>query len=140
MKVGGLADLIEWVDGINRRASSDLAEVVVEGRRDERALRLLGVRARFVRASDLLRELRDEGEARVRGRVFIILTDFDKEGIKIYEKLKKRITSCGGNVDDMPRVSYLRMGLPPLLEEIEGFLERRFPDWDLIIGSRSEWS
>ncbi|MEM2218678.1 MAG: hypothetical protein QXO55_05430 [Candidatus Korarchaeum sp.] len=133
-----LLSLIEWVSEVNSRASSDLVEVVVEGPRDERALKLLGVKASFTHARDLMMEIRDEGGSRIRGKSFIIMTDFDKEGINIYDKLKSIITECGGSVDDRPRVEYRRRGLPPLIEELEGFLKRRFPDWDMIVGSHLE--
>ncbi|MEM3481295.1 MAG: hypothetical protein QW576_06395, partial [Candidatus Korarchaeum sp.] len=83
-----LLSLIEWVSEVNSRASSDLVEVVVEGPRDERALKLLGVKASFTHARDLMMEIRDEGGSRIRGKSFIIMTDFDKEGINIYDKLK----------------------------------------------------
>lgn len=138
MKVNELLlSITEWVDGVNSRISSGLVEVVVEGPRDERALKLLGVRANFTRAKDLMTEIRDRGCSRVKGRSFIIMTDFDKEGKIIYSKLKDTITSCGGDVDDRPRAEYRRKGLPPLIEELEGFLGRRFPDWDAIVSSRS---
>lgn len=132
-----LLSVTEWVDEVNSRTSSGLVEVVVEGPKDERTLKLLGIRANFTRVRDLMKEIRDRGCSRVNGRSFIIMTDFDKEGKIIYSKLKDTITRYGGDVDDRPRVEYRRRGFPPLIEELEGFLRRRLPDWDAIISSRS---
>jgi 5S rRNA maturation endonuclease (ribonuclease M5) len=133
-----LESLIEWRDLMRARASSETAEVVVEGPRDKEALSLLGIRANYTYAGSLLRDLRELGEGRVKGKTFIIMTDFDKEGIKINEKLKIILTQYGGNLDDGPRNEYLRRGFPTLIEELRGFLERRFPDWDLIVSSHSD--
>ncbi|MCS7103072.1 MAG: hypothetical protein NZ992_04220 [Candidatus Korarchaeum sp.] len=133
-----LLSLTEWVNEVNSRTSSDLVELVVEGPRDERALKLLGVRANFTRAKDLMTEIRERGGSRVKGKSFIIMTDFDREGRIIHSKLKDAITRCGGSVDERPRAEYRRKGLPPLIEELEGFLKRRFPNWDMIVSFRSE--
>lgn len=133
-----LLSLAEWVNRVNSRTSSDLVEIVVEGPRDERALKLLGVKANFTHARDLIVEIRNKGESRVKGKSFIIMTDFDEEGNSIYNRLKDSITRYGGSVDDRPRAEYRRRGLPPLIEELDGFLRRRFPNWDMIVSSHLE--
>lgn len=129
---GLISDLVDWVDGVNSRVSSGGVEVVVEGSRDEEALLFVGIRASFTRARDLLRDLMEEGGSRVKGRTFIIMTDFDEEGCSLHSLLKEKIVSLGGRVDDSPRNEYKRKGFPQLIEDLKGFLERRFPDWDLL--------
>ncbi|MDK2383244.1 MAG: hypothetical protein QI199_00350, partial [Candidatus Korarchaeota archaeon] len=109
---------------MNSRASFSDVEVIVEGPRDEAALEDIGVHATFTHASRLIREIRDLGEARVIGRTFIILTDFDTEGSDLHDRLKRIITEMGGKVDEFPRSYYRSIGLPPLVEEVSGFLKR----------------
>jgi 5S rRNA maturation endonuclease (ribonuclease M5) len=131
-----LKSLMEWRDQISMRASSETVEIVVEGPKDKEALSLLGIKANYTYAGSLLRDVRELGERRVRGRTFIIMTDFDKEGMKIYGKLKTILTQYGGKLDEGPRNEYRRRGFPKLIEELRGFLERRFPDWDLLLNSQ----
>ncbi len=131
--------VVEWVRELNSRASFSDVEVIVEGPRDEAALEGVGVRATFVYASSLVKEVRELGEGRVIGRTFIILTDFDDEGRDLHDKLKRMITELGGKVDESPRSSYKALGLPPLIEEVEVFLRRRVRDWsELMADWRSE--
>ncbi len=131
--------VVDWVRKLNSRASFSDVEVIVEGPRDEAALEDIGVHATFTHASRLIREIRDLGEARVIGRTFIILTDFDTEGSDLHDRLKRIITEMGGKVDEFPRSYYRSIGLPPLVEEVSGFLKRRVVDWSILIeGWRSE--
>jgi 5S rRNA maturation endonuclease (ribonuclease M5) len=62
--------------------NEDVTYVIVEGRKDKEALRKLGYKGKIVYANKLKRI--KEGKA-------VILTDFDKEGIKIAERIKKEI-------------------------------------------------
>ncbi len=131
--------VVDWVRKLNSRASFSDVEVIVEGPKDEAALGGIGVRATFTHASQLIRDIRELGEARVIDRTFIILTDFDKEGIALHDKLKRMITELGGKVDEFPRSYYKSIGLPPLVEEVSGFLKRRVVDWSILTaGWRSE--
>ncbi len=118
---------------MNSRASFPDVEVIVEGPRDEAALEWMGIRATFVYASSLMKDVRELGERRVIDRTFIILTDFDNEGRNLHDKLKIIITELGGKVDEFPRSSYKSLGLPPLIEEVEGFLRRRVSDWNELM-------
>ncbi len=124
--------MVDWVRKLNSRASFSDVEVVIEGPRDEAALEDIGVRAIFTHASRLIRDIRELGEVRVIDRTFIILTDFDKEGIALHDKLKRMITELGGKVDEFPRSYYKSIGLPPLVEEVGGFLKRRVVDWSIL--------
>lgn len=126
--------MLKWISEINSLASFPDVEVIVEGSRDEAALRALGAQATFVHASDLLRELREKGGDRVRGKTFVIMTDFDGEGLMLHKRLRRIITEMGGKVEDSLRRDYRSLGLPPLIEEVKGFIERRVPDWSLLTG------
>ncbi|MDK2372483.1 MAG: hypothetical protein QI197_03800 [Candidatus Korarchaeota archaeon] len=131
--------VLEWVRKLNSRASFSDVEVIVEGPKDEAALEDIGVRATFTHASRLIRDIRELGEARIIGRTFIILTDFDTEGLTLHDKLKRIITEMGGKVDEFPRSYYKSTGLPPLVEEVSSFLKRRVAGWSILTeGWRSE--
>lgn len=132
-----LQGVLKWVNEMNSLASFPDVEVIIEGARDEEALRFLGVQANFVRAADLLREFREEGEEIIFGKTFIIMTDFDREGENLYRRLKGIITSMGGKVNDSPRRGYKSIGLPQLIEDVKGFIERRVPYWNLLMGLKS---
>jgi len=128
-----LEGVVGWVREVNARASSPGVEVVVEGPKDIRSLRGVGIRATFIYASNLLREIADLGEGRVMGRTFIILTDLDREGEALHKRIKRLVTELGGRVVEGPRKSYISLGLPPMMEELENFVRRRFEDWDLLV-------
>jgi 5S rRNA maturation endonuclease (ribonuclease M5) len=72
--------------------SEDVTYVIVEGRKDKEALLKLGYKGKIVYANKLKR-IKD-------GKV-VILTDFDKEGTKIAERIKKEIGE--GKVDEFFR-------------------------------------
>jgi len=129
--------MLKWVSKMNSLASFPDVKVIVEGSKDEAALRALGVQATFIRATDLLREFKERGEDRILGKTFIIMTDFDKEGAMLCKRLKRIITEMGGKVDDGLRRDYKSLGLPPLIEDVKGFIERRVPDWSLLMELRS---
>jgi 5S rRNA maturation endonuclease (ribonuclease M5) len=62
--------------------NEDVTYVIVEGRKDKEALRKLGYKGKIVYANKL---------KRIKEGKVVILTDFDKEGIKIAERIKKEI-------------------------------------------------
>jgi len=123
--------VVNWVRKLNSRASFSDVEVIVEGPNDEAALEDIGVHATFTHASWLIRDIRELGGIRVIGRTFIILTDFDTEGSALHDRLKRIITEMGGKVDEFSRSYYKSIGLPPLVEEVNGFLKRRVVDWSI---------
>jgi 5S rRNA maturation endonuclease (ribonuclease M5) len=72
--------------------SEDVTYVIVEGRKDKEALQKLGYKGKIVYANKL---------KRVKEGKVVILTDFDKEGTKIAERIKKEIGE--GKVDEFFR-------------------------------------
>ena len=117
---------------LNARSSPLDVEIVVEGSRDVKALKGVGIKGKFTLASLLLRDIKNEGCKRVGGKTFIILTDFDREGVLLYKRLKKVITELGGKLDDFPRKQYISLKFPPLIEELESFTRRRVENWDYL--------
>jgi len=89
-----LRRLDEVIESIER--ASDEAPILVEGRRDERALTRLGIEAETVRVSGNGRSLAETAE-RV-SRTYdsaIVLTDWDSEGDALKSKLKPLLESHG---------------------------------------------
>ncbi len=125
-------NIVQWVSMLNARALPPDVEIVVEGFKDVRSLKGVGIKGRFTLAYILLRDIKEEGCKRVKDRTFIILTDFDKEGIILYKRLKRILTELGGKLDDFPRKQYISMDFPPLIEEFESFTRRRVEDWDYL--------
>ncbi|MCS6957793.1 MAG: toprim domain-containing protein [Aquificaceae bacterium] len=104
----------EWMDRL-RNASKDSA-VLVEGKRDKRALQKYGIKniitlegKRFTELPDLL-----EGFSRV-----ILLFDLDKHGERIKEKVKEILTKQGYILIEEFREELRHMGIN-FVEDIDG--------------------
>lgn len=91
-----LRRLDEVLESVQRAAQEAPAPVLVEGRKDERALERLGVEAETVRVSGNGRSLAETAE-RVSRRydTAILLTDWDAEGNALKSKLKPLLESHG---------------------------------------------
>jgi 5S rRNA maturation endonuclease (ribonuclease M5) len=96
-----LRRLEEVLESVQRAAED--APVLVEGRRDERALVRLGIEAEIVRVSGNGRSLAETAE-RVSRRhdAAVVLTDWDAEGDALKSKLKPLLESHGV----VPRTKY----------------------------------
>ncbi|BAJ50451.1 conserved hypothetical protein [Candidatus Caldarchaeum subterraneum] len=70
--------------------------VLVEGARDEKALRLAGVRAKIVYVS----RFREAVEMMPRPRKIILLLDFDSEGMKTVKRVSRLLRQMGYEVDE----------------------------------------
>jgi len=91
-----LRRLDEVLESVQRKADETPAPVLVEGRKDERALTRLGVEVETVRVSGNGRSLAETAE-RVSRRYeeAILLTDWDSEGNALKAKLKPLLESHG---------------------------------------------
>ncbi len=110
-------ELAEWARALAEESYMG-AVIVVEGKRDEEALRALGVDGCFEHASRLLSLLRCT-PSYASGREFIILTDLDSEGEELAIHLKREIEQSGGRAETRLRAEYTRIpGRPPRIEEL----------------------
>jgi len=116
--------VLEWVSKVNSAGRSYGLTIIVEGPGDARSLRSLGVTTEILTVRDIRAEIL-ESPGEIPGRAFGILVDFDREGSRLYLALKRDIEELGGVVEDWPRRSYRRAGLPKRVEEAEVFLRRR---------------
>ena len=91
-----LRRLDEVLESVQRAAREAPAPVLVEGRKDERALERLGIEAETVRVSGNGKSLAETAE-RLSRRYdeAILLTDWDAEGNALKSKLKPLLESHG---------------------------------------------
>lgn len=92
--------LIDLMQSLDRKYENIL--IVVEGRRDVRVLRDLGVKAPIIRTQlqnsrvQLAEDIAEQAE----GRDVLILTDFDKEGVEICRFIEQEL--------EIRKIRYLR--------------------------------
>ncbi len=98
MRRKALVDVATWVDRVNRLSEEEDLLVVVEGKFDFLALRKLGVRGEILVLREFLEFLDRQRRSGLRGRVFLILTDFDEEGRLLCYKLTNLVRDMGGVV------------------------------------------
>ncbi len=115
--------LIEVVERLRER-SLDFP-TVVEGKRDEAALRGLGLEGEIVKvkAGKALYELCEELGNRY--SEVVLMTDTDKEGEKIARELKKRLSQYGTRVNDEFRNRLLTMLDTNEVENLDRRLEKK---------------
>ena len=106
-------------------ASEDGAAIIVEGVRDERSLRDLGVSGTVVRASR--RAALEVAEEAARDyREIVILTDWDRAGEELARKLELHLQGTGARVDAETRERLKRMVRREIkdVESLSRFVER----------------
>ncbi len=96
-------DLQDWA---NKLAMSKLL-VIVEGKNDIKALNKLGVTNIRELKKPLYAEVESIASLAIR---VVILTDCDKEGKKLYGKLKKDLNKLGVKIDGQYREFLLKSG------------------------------
>jgi 5S rRNA maturation endonuclease (ribonuclease M5) len=106
-------------------ASDDGAAIIVEGVRDERSLRDLGVRGPIVRASGRpALELAEETAGAF--KAVVILTDWDRAGEELAKKMELHLQGTGAKVDFEKRERLKRMVRREIkdVESLSRFVER----------------
>jgi 5S rRNA maturation endonuclease (ribonuclease M5) len=119
-------------------ASVEGAAIIVEGVRDERSLRDLGVEGPIVRASR--RPALEVAEEAARDyRVVVILTDWDRAGEELARKMELHLQGTGSKVDIETRERLKRMVRREIkdVESLSRFVERVRVE---TYGSIERWS
>jgi 5S rRNA maturation endonuclease (ribonuclease M5) len=75
--------------------SSNGVPVLVEGKRDEEALKELGVKGRIIRVRQYRKKLFELGEELSSYKSIIVLADFDKEGEDLAEEIDRQLHIWG---------------------------------------------
>ncbi|MDI9618171.1 toprim domain-containing protein [Methanothermobacter sp.] len=73
--------------------------ILIEGRKDEEALRELGVQGPFIKVSGSMMGLSEIALQAANASRVIILTDFDRKGSELAKRLYADIQSLGANPD-----------------------------------------
>ena len=73
--------------------------ILIEGRKDEEALKKLGVEGEFIKVSGTPLNLFEIAEIAAKSSKVIILTDFDKKGNQLAKRLSQDIQSLGSEPD-----------------------------------------
>ena len=85
--------LSEFIDYCNNLSSNSI--IIVEGKRDSRILRILGIKGQIIeKAGFSLHELVDKV---FQAETIVILTDFDSEGKKLRKHIKNEIQHRRGH-------------------------------------------
>jgi len=94
------ATLKEWIDRLKSFSSTDGVVILVEGKNDSNKLKELGVKNVYPlkgkRFYDVLEELENSS-------MVVILTDLDKQGEKIFQKMSTILQREGIPVDNLFR-------------------------------------
>lgn len=113
--------MIDWLEKL--RLSDKL--VVVEGKNDERALRELGMcNVVAISRKPLFKFIEDIS---LSNKEVVLLTDLDREGRKLYSKLKHGFQRHGVKVDSMFRESLFRNTHLAHIEGISSYYNRNMP-------------
>jgi len=121
-------ELLENVRKVLRSFSDEAEEgavVLVEGRHDAEALRVLGYMGDILTLS----QLDDWTLANPPPRKIILLMDFDREGVATVRRLEKRLTALGYMVDKTGHrrlMALKRVGISTVeaMKNLAGFQER----------------
>ena len=90
-KIDGITDLVDELANYSSRG----IPILVEGKKDELALKELGIRGRIIRVRQHSKRLFELVEELAPYTAVIVLTDFDQEGEKLADELSRRLSSLG---------------------------------------------
>jgi 5S rRNA maturation endonuclease (ribonuclease M5) len=90
-RIDNMLDLITDLAGY----SSQGVPIIVEGKKDESALKALGIEGRIIRVRQNKKRLFELAEELAPYKAVIILTDFDHEGEELADELSKYLHSLG---------------------------------------------
>ncbi|MGC8933036.1 MAG: toprim domain-containing protein [Candidatus Methanodesulfokora sp.] len=109
-------DVADWISRIEN-ASREGAVIIVEGKKDRDALRSAGISGEIVYAREIEALVKRDGLSIFKGKSFIILTDFDREGSEMASRLSREIEYGGGRILRWIRYQYRALGLPEKIED-----------------------
>jgi len=95
--------------------------ILVEGKKDRRVLEKLGLENIIEISGKRLEKVVDIIQKN--GKQVSILTDYDKEGIKQYKRLKKLLSATEIKVNDKIRRDFKRNFLITKIEELSSYLK-----------------
>lgn len=111
-----LKELLQWIEKLKQ----DNKLIIVEGKKDVRALAKLGITNTRPLKSPLFNEVEQIAEL---VDECILLLDLDKEGKKIYGKMKKDLIKHGIKIDDNFREFLFKETKLRQIEGIDTYIE-----------------
>ncbi len=118
-------DIINWLDTLNASAKF----IIVEGQKDEHALRGCGVKNEIVVLNKKPLYAVVESVAEKTKNV-VILTDFDITGRELYGKLKKALVAHGVQVDTTFREFLHKTGLSHI-EGLKTYVQKYIKEFEI---------
>lgn len=94
---------------------------IVEGKNDKKALEKFNIKNILEISGKQLEEVSDI--VKNRGGLAVILTDYDGEGVKQYNRLKKLLITNDIRIDDDIRRNFKRTFLINKIEELNGYFK-----------------
>ena len=116
---------MNWAKALSELAEEESCTIIVEGQRDMSSLRSLGVKGNYEFVREIIQSLKEGLQDKFNGHTYVILTDFDREGKLLHLNLKTMLSSLGAKIIEWPRARYLKLGLPPKIEEAYNFVSKR---------------
>lgn len=120
-----LEEIIDWAKTLSELAEKESCTIIVEGQRDMYSLKSLGVKGNYEFVREIIQSLKEGLQDEFNGNTYVILTDFDREGKILHLNLKTVLSSLGAKIIEWPRTRYLKLGLPPKIEEAYNFVSKR---------------
>jgi len=120
-----LEEIMDWAKDLSELAEEESCTIIVEGQRDMNSLKSLGVKGNYEFVREIIQSLKEGLQDEFNGHTYVILTDFDREGKLLHLNLKTMLSSLGAKIIEWPRARYLKLGLPPKIEEAYNFVSKR---------------
>lgn len=132
-RIDKMADVIT---GLSELSSSGVP-ILVEGKRDEGALKELGVKGRIIRVNQYRKRLFELSEELCSYKSVVILTDFDKEGEDLAQEIERQLHLWGVKTIMREKV---RTGVGWATKQIEGLnkvkgVQEKLNNWQFIMNS-----
>ncbi len=115
-----ILELREWI----KKLKNSNKIILVEGKNDVAALRVLGIDNDIFEINKALFEVVEEIADNNDNKEIIILTDFDKKGKELYGKLKKDLVKHGCKIDHYFREFLQKNTKLTHIEGLPRYLER----------------
>ena len=111
----------EYQENFLTRLRTSESLILVEGKNDSKVLHKMGLKniveisgKQLEKVADLVKETKSQ---------VIILTDYDKEGISQYKRLKELLMSNDIKIDDNTRRDFRRIFLINRIEELSSYFK-----------------
>ncbi len=119
-------EIEEIIEKIKQEIEEDKLIIIVEGKKDKAALSTLGVRESvfILNGKDIWNRL-EEIASKNQEKHVVILTDFDKEGKKLYGKITKDLEKIGMKINKKYREFFQKRTKISQIEGLDTYITNR---------------